>query len=425
MSKAAAKKEILKALRLNKYIPFAPTAKQILFLIDKSRDVFFGGAAGGAKSWALLMAALQYVDVPRYNALILRDTYSNLNKVDSIMDVSHQWLDSTDANWSEKDKRWEFPAGSTLTFGYLERPRDHLNYKGPRFQYIGIDEAGDLRWKQVIYMFSRLGKDLDIPVPLRFRLASNPGGRSHNELKARYIDPETRGERVFISSKLTDNPHIEYESYVENLMELDPITRAQLLNGDWEIRESGRMFDRSWFQIIETLPKVVESVRYWDIAATEVGANKDPDYTVGTKISRTKTNQYIVESVIRMRETSFKVEQVVRQTAEMDGRGTKIVMEQEPGSAGKAIIDHYRRNVLAGYVFYADKVTGSKESRAMPFASQAEAGNVFLLKGGWIPDYLDEFDLFPDGSHDDQVDSSSGAFTKLAENIGDYKVRYL
>ena len=312
----------------SKYIPFTPTVKQQAFLLSQNKEVFYGGAAGGAKSVALLMSALQYVDYPDYAAIILRDTYSNLSMPGALMDVADDWLGGTDAKWHDQTKTWKFPSGATLSFGYLHGPRDHLNFKGAEFQFIGIDEASDLRWKQIMYMFSRLRKKETNPIFLRFRLASNPGGISHEELKKRYIDRETRKKGVmFIPAKLQDNPHLDQETYIDSLMNLDPIERKRLLEGDWEIREQGSMFNRAWFKVIKNIDEseIEQEIRYWDLAATEKRKEgHEPCYTVGVRMARTVHNQYIIRSVIRFRKAPRYVEQIIRQTADTDGIEVQI-----------------------------------------------------------------------------------------------------
>ena len=91
-----------------------------------------------------------------------------------------------------------------------------------------------------------------------------------------------------------------------------------------------------------------------------------------------------------------------------------VLLEQEPGSSGLAVVDHYRRGVLAGYAAYASRVTGSKVQRAGPFAAAVEAGNVLLVRGAWNDAFLDECRTFPAGAHDDQVDAAADGFAWLA-----------
>jgi len=172
----------------------------------------------------------------------------------------------------------------------------------------------------------------------------------------------------------------------------------------------GGMFKREWFsKFVEVSPAQVEArVRYWDKAATA----DDGDYTVGVRMSRVD-GVYYVEDVTRGRWSPGERDKVIKQCAETDPHGTQIWLEQEPGSSGVDSVQALIR-LLSGYSVHADRVTGSKQVRAEPLAAQAEAGNVVLVKSHWNAPFLDELLAFPNGSHDDQVDAASGAFSKLA-----------
>jgi predicted phage terminase large subunit-like protein len=448
---------IIPPLKLTEYIPHKPTPKQYIFLLLKCLDAFYGGAAGGGKSDALLMAALQYVDIPGYNAIILRNTYANLSKPEGLLDRAAEWLAGQDVKWNGSINQWRFPSRATLSFGYLDGPMDHYNYQGPAYQFVGIDEIVQIRKNQATYMFSRMRKKVPSSyiedlrkfdkykhfpeekllefyeqykeLPLRFRATSNPPQPEQLAkgawVKRRYVDPMTRKpDKVFISAKIDDNPHLDKESYVKSLNELDPVTKAQLLKGDWDIRVKGRMFDRSWFEIVDAFPAEGNKVRFWDMAATEPSKeNKDPDYTAGCKMVEKDGIYYM--NMIRFRKSPSMNEKLIRQVADMDGREMKVCMEQEPGSSGKSQVDHYRRHILPEFVFEGIPSSGSKRQRAMPFASQAEAGNIKLVNGPWVEDYLDEIEVFPDGEHDDQVDASSGAFDRLAGAHTKIKMRFV
>jgi hypothetical protein len=115
------------------------------------------------------MAALQYVHVPGYAAIVFRKTYADLNLPGALMEQAAEWLAGTVAKWSGQDKRWTFPSGATASFGYLEHDGDELRYKSSEFQFVGIDEATDLPEKRVLYLFSRLRRLAGSEVPLRFR----------------------------------------------------------------------------------------------------------------------------------------------------------------------------------------------------------------------------------------------------------------
>lgn len=368
---------------------------------------------GGGKSDALLMAALQYTDQPEYVALILRSTYKDLSLPGAIMDRAKEWLIPIKGiKWHEADKTFTFPSGARLVFGHLDGPNDHFQYQSANFHFVGIDEMAQLRWYQVKYMFSRLRRAVDCQIPIRFRGASNPGGICHEDIKARYIDPRTR-EAIFIPAGLDDNPHLDRVTYIKSLDQLDPITRKQLLEGDWDVTLEGGIFKRAWFQLIERAPDNyrVKWVRWWDLAATAHKPGTDPDYTVGALVGLLDGVAY-VRDIVRARVTPGEVEKLVRKTAARDGRKVPVWMEQEPGSAGKAIIVHYKK-LLIGYVFRGEPSTGPKEEYAAPLSSAAEDGNVKLVYGDWIADFLTEFVLFPNAVHDDQVDATSKAFAKL------------
>src|SRR5207302_1523536 len=157
----------------------------------------------------------------------------------------------------------------------------------------------------------------------------------------------------------------------------------QLLEGDWS-EYSGGFFRREWFPIIDVPPADLETrVRAWDLAATEAKPGKDPDWSVGVLLGRTKAKQYVVLDVRRLRATPLAVQAAVRQCAEQDGKSVSIYMEEEAGSSGKIATDHFARNVLAGWSFHAVRSTGNKRERAAPFSSMAEAGNVRILRGPW------------------------------------------
>ena len=384
----------------------------------------FGGAAGPGKSSSLLMAALQYVEVPDYAAILMRRSYVSLFKPGGLISRSFQWLKNTDARWDGQYKKWHFPSGAILDFGYLDSEIDKYNYDSAEYNFIGIDEL--TQWPEDFYtfMFERKRRLVDSQVPLRVRSASNPGRLGHIWVKNRfmdhpdYVDPidGTVKHRLFIPAKLDDNPHIDRDEYIRSLMQLDPISREQRLNGDWTVRRGGMMFKREWFPIVSDWPRDARLVRFWDLAATATKKGKDPDYTVGTLLGERK-GQFFVIDVKRDRLTSYDVDRLLQTTAAQDGKRVQVHIEEEGGASGKRDADRLKREVLKGYACWTQRSTGSKEVRAMALASAAEAGNVFLVQGDWNDSWLEEFELFPTGSHDDQVDSGSGAFNALTGNI--------
>lgn len=260
------------------YSPHDPTPPQTAFLKLGDlgvREAFYGGAAGGGKSDALLMDALRYVDVPGYAALLLRRTYADLALPGAIMDRSKLWLSGTDARWNEVDRRWTFPSTATLTFGYLQHPNDVYRYASAEFQSIGFDELTQFRKNDYRFLFSRLRGPSTGPlsyVPLRMRGAGNPGGIGHEWVKGRFIerkpDPEDPDDtaararkRIFIPAKLSDNPYVNRKAYVQNLQELDPFLRQQMLDGDWDADEPGDwVYDRTALRMASELGTVYDQL---------------------------------------------------------------------------------------------------------------------------------------------------------------------
>ncbi len=417
--------ETLEPVLPEPYVPHVPTPRQAAFLsppVTLIEEVFFGGAARGGKSDALLMAALQYVDVPGYSALLLRRTFAELAKPDALMHRAHQWLGPTDAAWSNETHSWTFPSGATVTFGYLEHARDEEQYQSAAYQMIGFDELTEFPEYQYRFLFSRLSRPIGMDVPIRMRSASNPVGPGKGWVQARFVDLGPRRDRLFIPSRLEDNPYVDQESYDRQLRRLGSILYRQLRHGDWDVKPEGKTFKRAWFPTVAPteIPADCRRVRYWDLASTETpqGAAArrlgDPDWTAGLRLARSSDGRYFVEDVARFREGPKAAETRMLDVTERDGRTIPVRMEQEGGASGKRLVALYRRTLFDGYDFRGVTSSASKELRAAPIAPRAESGEVLLVRGDWNEAFLDEIAEFPDGLHDDQVDALSGAFAFLA-----------
>lgn len=174
------------------------------------------------------------------------------------------------------------------------------------------------------------------------------------------------------------------------------------------------LIEDSWFRIIpaDKLPDMhkMKFVRYWDLASKQDSG----DYTVGTLMGGLpgELDSYVID-VKRGQWTPKVVEDMVKECAEFDPEDTTIVIEQDPGSAGAALMDHYKRNVIPGYVFRTQIKTSKKAVHAQPFLAAAEAGNIFLKQADWNAEFIKEFKEFPGGDNDDQVDSGGGAYRHL------------
>ena len=410
-------------IRLPAWIP-KPTIHQVVGLSLTNREVLWGGAAGGGKSYWLLMCASQYAESRDSHSLILRRTYPELEG--TLIPDSKQMFQGH-ASYNEVKKKWTFPSGSTISFGHIQNDDDKHKYQSASFQTICFDEASSFTKDQYLYMMSRLRRNKYNNVPVRIRCASNPGGIGHEWLKERFVDTSNEiadwKSKIFIPARLEDNPHIDQVTYRENLMELDHVTRAQLLHGDWEIMPSGGLFHRKWFTPTQKpFGKLAAKVRYWDLAATahktEGGkVTRKGDYTVGIKMSRYSTDdgdKYFIEDMVRGKWSAGELDNIISNTAKLDGFPPYI--EQEPAASGKIAMKHFEDLCNAR----GSRITGSKIDRANPLSAQFEHGNIFLLEDSerkpWNYDFVNEFVAFPDGSHDDIVDATSGAYTKCENN---------
>lgn len=178
----------------------------------------------------------------------------------------------------------------------------------------------------------------------------------------------------------------------------------------------GGMFKRHWFaQRVPVAPGLIlRRCRAWDCAATEAVQGNDPDWTVGTLLAQLVDGRWLVEHVVRVRTTPKNVDDLILQTARMDGRQVMIREEEEGGSSGKSVIAAHLR-MLQGFDYAGLRSSGEKSTRWRSFAVQCEGGNVVLpVAASWEREWLDELALVPYGLHDDQADSVALAFNTLA-----------
>ena len=400
-----------------------PTPKQMLAMLSPHREVFFGGAAGGGKSNLLLAGALQFADVPGFSAIIFRRTYTDLALPGALMDRARQWLQGTAAHWSGTDKKWTFPSGASLQFAYMDKAGDEERYQSAEFQYIGWDELS--HWPtdtEYTYLFSRLRRTTASGwVPLRCRSASNPGGPGHDWLKKRFLD-DRHAERLFIPSRIQDNPHLDQAEYDKSLAYLDDYRRAQLKDGNWEVRPPGELFDSQDFRVLAadqmpTPQQLGRPVRFWDLAGADPDANPRADWTVGAKMVRDAWGRFLILDVIRFRAKPAKVRARILATARAENYAVRVRIGLDPGQAGLDQEESYTA-LLRGFDFEARRESGSKYIRAMPMAAAVGSGLVYLVAGDWHGAFFSEYEAFNDDpksyAHDDQVDAGANAFNILA-----------
>lgn len=317
------------------YCPHTPHPKQRHFLILSQREALYGGAAGGGKSDALLMGALEHVDVPGYAALILRRTYQDLALPGAIMDRSHEWLKGTDASWNGTDKRWVFPSGASLSFGYLDTDRDRFRYASAEFQYIAFDELTQFPEQWYRFLFSRLRRRRGVDVPLRMRAATNPGGIGHEWVRRRFIEPGDE-RRPFISALLVDNPSLDAEEYRETLAELDATTRAQLEDGVWTRDAEGLVYH---FDEARNTTRLAPPDCYRKVLGLDFGVT-DPTAGVVLGWAEHDPTVYVLET---FKKSGMIPSEAAEKVAELMTRHRFNRIVGDIGGLGKGFVEEARR----------------------------------------------------------------------------------
>jgi predicted phage terminase large subunit-like protein len=429
---------------------------QTEFLGCHADIVIYGGAAGGGKSFGLLIDPLRNVRNPHFGGVIFRRTAVQVRNEGGLWDESMKLYPQLRGRPREHSLSWVFPDGAAMSFANLEHEKDLLNYQGSQMPWIGFDELTHFTEQQFFYMLSRNRSTSGVKP--RIRATCNPDPDSfvrklidwwigkdgfpikERAGKLRYFirisdemiwadDPEEiyakygRGPDIiptsitFIPSKLDDNQILMRKdpTYAARLLALSRVDRMRLREGNWNVRASaGMMFKREWFTVLDAIPSAwMQQCRYWDRAATKPSeTNKDPDWTRGLKMYKYPNGTFLVADLKSTRDTPGQVEKLVTATASHDAYDCTVYGEQDPGSAGVADAERFTK-ILAGYDVRMTKPTKDKVTRAKPVSAQAEAGNIFVLRAPWNDEFFQELENFPEGAHDDIVDTLSGAFNEL------------
>ncbi|MEP3245057.1 MAG: phage terminase large subunit [Sneathiella sp.] len=424
------------------------------FLASSADIAIYGGAAGGGKSYALLLEPIRHLALEDFRAVIFRRTLKQVRNEGGIWDASRRIYGNLDATAKETALMWRFRSGATISFGAMEHEKNRYDWQGTEIAYLGFDELTHFTEAQFFYLLSR-NRSLSGIKPY-VRATCNPDADSWvADLVRWWIDwntglamPERSGKirwfvrdeaefvwadcparlkdeypdqspksLTFVAASVEDNKILMEidRSYKANLAALDQVERRRLLLGDWKIRPAaGAYFRRGWFPMASSVSAKSRSVRGWDLAATAEQENRQGDWTVGVKMSCNEDGVYVIEHVERFRGSPRDVEKTIVNLASQDGNNVQIALPQDPGQAGKAQAQSLIRQ-LSGYRVKASPVSGDKKTRAQPFSAQVEAQNVALVKGDWNEAFLNELEAFPTGHHDDQVDAAVEAFNALQD----------
>ena len=449
---------------------------QTLFMSTPASVCIYGGAAGGGKSYGLLLSALRYKNVPGFGCTIFRRNFNQIFAQGGLWDESMQIYRNVRGadpkfargQWWFRDKEGNIV--SKVTFAHIEREEDVHKWQGSQICEIGFDELTHFSEKTFFYMLSRnrstcgvtpfvratcnpdadswvakfiewwIDPDTGYPIPersgkLRWFIRRNETlywANTKQELWDQF-DLQTEEERqeprsvTFIMSRLSDNQELlkVNPGYLANLKALSVIERERLLYGNWKIKAAaGLFFKRTQIgEILDKVPNdVIRWVRCWDLAATEKTESGDPAYTAGVLIGKRKNGRYVVADVINRQMSALDVRKTIKLTAQAVRAAYKRVrirLPKDPGQAGKEQAESYVK-YLAGFDVVAVAETGSKEARAEPMAAQWQAGNFDIVYGDWNEEYLLQLENFPDGKFKDMVDASANGFAEIeTKNVFD------
>lgn len=453
-------------------LEFKPQPKQWDFLASKADIALFGGAAGGGKTYALLLEPLRFRAVKGFACALFRREHTQFHGQGGLWTESESIYPSFGAVATPSKMEWNWTSGAQVRGYHLSLEQDKYSHQGKQYALILFDELTHFSESQFFYLLSRnrstcgvkpyvratcnadadswvaklvewwIDPDSGLPIPERagalrwFARDTDDSlvwGDSMQEVADKVphlLDrPGVKPEHIiksftFIPSKLEDNPELTKKdpAYIGNLMLLDRVERERLLEGNWRIRaQAGEMFQRHWFEIVDFIPPGArQAVRTWDFASTEPNPkNPDPDWTVGLRALALPSSEMLVTDMRRFRKRPKETEERVRHAADEDGRKTEIVLEQESGASGQQAFDHWARDVLPDRTVWASRPTGPKVERARPASAGSEQRRVKLLRGPWTKAFLDELEAFPpppNKGHDDIVDAFSMAYNHLIAN---------
>ena len=446
---------------------------QTAFMASGADIIIYGGAAGGGKTYALLLEALRHRNVDGFGGVIFRKNYNQITAEGGLWDASQRLYNQVSGAKPGKSPRyhWDFEGKSKLSFAYLEREEDLKSWQGTEIAYIGFDELTHFSKHQFLYMLSRnrstcgvapymratcnpdsdswvaefiswwINQETGYPIPersgmIRWMVNINDVITWYDDRDAAVLfaiqngmssdEAEEMPKSVtFIASSLNDNKILMETNpqYRANLMALPVVDMERLLKGNWKIKAAaGLYFRRTQVQTIEALPTdIVLWARGWDLAATAEDEDGEPAYTAAVLIGKRRDGRYVVADVINKRLAASEVRVLIKMTCKEDKKKYGRVIErlpQDPGQAGKEQAQSYIK-MLAGYLVKTIPESGSKESRAEPFAAQWQAGNVDILEADWNEMYFNELESFPESKFKDMVDASSSSFNEI-ENGATY-----
>lgn len=448
--------------------------KQLEFVNAKQSIVFFGGGAGGGKTYGSLCANLLGIHDPLYFSVFFRTTSTEIDKglwVDAkrmympyLVDVNNRFVGKARIN--EQQKTITFPSGARTTFSYLANDKDADAWYGTEINCIFYEEGQFRSPYQFEVLKSRNRSMSSIPKSIRVTLNPDPSSFIYDWVRP-YLDEEdfpikelsgktryyvvvegdlhtswdkdelfeTWGKEpetyTYIPATLDDNKKLDEldPSYRRKLDSMPEAKRKQLLLGCWAATEdSGIFFRREYLKKATTVPLDGITVRGWDLASTadDTPQTKGCDRTASVLMKKSKDGYYYILSGTGFRQKVGERDNSIIQIGKRDGDDVPIVIPKDNGAGGGAAFEYLSAKLIEeGLIVKKDQASGtaSKLKKAEPFFSACQNGLVFIVESGWDKDELNlfyrELEVFDGVSkstrtrHDDYVDAAATTFSML------------
>lgn len=450
---------------------------QTMFMTSPADIVIYGGAAGGGKTYALLLEALRHKETKGFGGVIFRKNYTQITAEGGLWDASEKIFYKVPDSSPRKTPKlhWKFDSGSKLHFAHIDKEEDLLAWQGTEIAYLAFDELTHFSQHQFMYMLSRnrstcgvrpyvratcnpdsdswvanfiswwIDQETGYPIPersgkIRWMVRLNEtiywADTKENAIEIAMDNGIEREQAetmpkslTFIASKLQDNKILMKNdpNYLANLQALPVVDRERLLYGNWKIKAAaGLMFKRTKVNLVEELPTdVIFWCRGWDLAATSEDEKGNPAFTAGVLIGKRKNGRYIIADVINKRLSAADVRKLIHMTAQSD-RATfgRVVqrLPQDPGQAGKEQAQSYLK-LLSGFIVKIIPESGDKVTRAEPFSAMwqgtetMDTGFVDVLVADWNGMFFNQYESFPQSDFKDMVDAGANAFNTIESGV--------
>ena len=441
----------------------AQPGPQTDFLRSAADIGIYGGAAGGGKTFGLILEPLRHVTrIANFTTVFFRRTTPQITAPGGLWDESQNVYPLVGGTPHVGVHEWRWPRASKIKFAHLQLETTVHDWQGAQIALICFDELTHFTAHQFFYMVSRnrsirgvrpyiratcnpdadswvaeflawwIDQETGLAIPERagvlryfIRVSDKVVWADRPEDLLQYmprpqdlppgVDPPQPISVSFVPAKVSDNPALlrVNPEYLASLLSLPTLERERLLGGNWKIRPAaGLYFKREWCAVVDEVPADLDIVRYWDLAATEKTELNDPDWTVGIKLGRDQNGGYWLLIMVHARANPGDVDRLLHNTATQDGKRVRIGFGKDPGQAGKSQALHLVR-ALSGFTITPAPESGDKITRFGPFSSQCRAGNVKIRRGSWNEDLFRVLEGFPDLAHDDEADACSGALEML------------